>query len=105
MKECAYFGCIILLVLLWGFNLTSYMGAEQFLKREKSIKKAENNNIPPEIFQVVYLTTFQMVAGTVLQFFFCNFQVLVFTFYPFYILFFSGKKYFQSCSINLWSLS
>ena len=78
MKESAHFGWIIIpLVLLWGFNLTSYMGTEQFLKREKSIKEADDINTPPEIYRVVYLTTFQMVAGTVLQFFFCNFQVLV----------------------------
>ena len=78
MKESAYFGWIIIpLVLLWGFNLTSYMGAEQFLKREKGIKEADDINTPPEIYRVVYLTTFQMLAGIVLQFFFCNFQVLV----------------------------
>ena len=77
MKESAYFGCIIPLVLLWGFNLTSYMGAERFLKREKSIKESDDINIPPEIYEVVYLTTFQMLAGTLFQFFLCNLKVLV----------------------------
>ena len=75
MKESAHLGCVIPLVLLLGFNLTSYLGTEKFLKRERSIKEADSNNTSDKIHQVVYLTTFQMSTGAALQFFLGKLQV------------------------------
>ena len=75
MKESTYLGCVIPLVLLLGFNLTSYLGTENFLKREQSIQEADSNNTSDKIHQVVYLTTFQMSTGAALQFFLGRLQV------------------------------
>ena len=75
MKDSVYLGCVIPLVLLLGFNLTSYLGTEKFLKRERSRKEANNINTSDEIYQVVYLTTFQMLTGAAFQFFLGSLQV------------------------------
>ena len=75
MKDSVYLGCVIPLVLLLGFNLTSFLGTEKFLKRERSRKEANNINTSDEIYQVVYLTTFQMLTGAAFQFFLGSLQV------------------------------